>query len=209
MQSWGASSIEGIRTYCRPCRGDLDASVDAAVLMPLVLRNDELRLLFVRKGVQPGYPWSGHVAFPGGRVDGSDGSTADTALRELWEETGIPRARCRLLGSLGRFRARAVSVTVEAFVGLWDGSSDLCLARSEIQWAREMPIGSLLAHHRRSAFRGHSSRGLGLDLRYPVGEVMAWGLSARMLHALLEGLEGQSVRPGCRSSEWPASRVSG
>lgn len=58
-------------------------------------------LLFIRRSEREGDPWSGHMAFPGGRVDAVDADDRATAERETWEEVGLDLARHgRLLGAL-------------------------------------------------------------------------------------------------------------
>lgn len=47
------------------------------------------KLLMMQRAQRAGDPWSGHVSFPGGRVDVSDASTRAAAVRELQEETGF------------------------------------------------------------------------------------------------------------------------
>jgi len=62
----------------------------------LVLRPDEvggLDLLFIKRAEYPGDPWSGQIAFPGGRQEPHDDTLRETALRETREETGIDVAR--------------------------------------------------------------------------------------------------------------------
>ncbi len=58
----------------------------------LVLRKglrDRLELLFIERAVYPGDPWSGQVAFPGGRHELADDSLRETAVRETREELGF------------------------------------------------------------------------------------------------------------------------
>jgi len=58
----------------------------------LVLRagfDDRLELLFIERAVYPGDPWSGQVAFPGGRRELLDHSLRETAVRETREELGF------------------------------------------------------------------------------------------------------------------------
>ena len=54
---------------------------------------------------QGGDPWSGHMAFPGGRQDPTDLSAAHTAERETFEEVGLDSRRAELLGQLDDSRA--------------------------------------------------------------------------------------------------------
>jgi 8-oxo-dGTP pyrophosphatase MutT (NUDIX family) len=46
-------------------------------------------LLFIERAKREGDPWSGHMAFPGGRRHGSDPDMQATAARETHEEVGI------------------------------------------------------------------------------------------------------------------------
>ena len=58
----------------------------------LVLRPDPrggLDLLFIRRADYPGDPWSGQIAFPGGRQEPEDDTLRETAIRETREEVGL------------------------------------------------------------------------------------------------------------------------
>lgn len=58
-------------------------------------------LLLIRRAEHPLDPWSGHIAFPGGRREEEDTDSVDTAVRETREEVGIDlRASGTLLGPL-------------------------------------------------------------------------------------------------------------
>lgn len=46
-------------------------------------------ILFIRRRVNPRDPWSGDIAFPGGRKINSDRHLLDTVYREVYEEVGI------------------------------------------------------------------------------------------------------------------------
>ncbi len=64
-------------------------------------------VLFVKRAEYAGDPWSGHVAFPGGRAEPGDATPWDTAARETWEETGIDlRRNAHLLGTLDELYPR-------------------------------------------------------------------------------------------------------
>jgi len=75
-------------------------------------------LLFIERAVREGDPWSGQMAFPGGRWSASDRHLAETAARETREEVGI--ALADPLGRLDDFEgARAAaprSIVVSPYV---------------------------------------------------------------------------------------------
>ncbi len=62
---------------------------------------NSIDILMMRRADRIGDPWSGHMAFPGGKMDSKDESSFETSLRELAEETGIPEPQ-RVLSSVGR-----------------------------------------------------------------------------------------------------------
>ena len=76
----------------------MDATHRCAVLVPLVEREGELHLLYELRAAslraQPS-----EVCFPGGGMDPGE-SAVDCALRETWEELGIPPQSIRVLGGL-------------------------------------------------------------------------------------------------------------
>lgn len=49
----------------------------------------ELCVLMIRRAEHPQDPWSGHMAFPGGRMEKHDQYTMRTAIRETAEEIGL------------------------------------------------------------------------------------------------------------------------
>src|SRR4051812_23466320 len=76
----------------------------------IILREHEggLEALFIRRADHPLDPWSGQMAFPGGRQDPEDADLLATALRETVEEVGIDLAAAgELLGTLDEVRAMA------------------------------------------------------------------------------------------------------
>jgi 8-oxo-dGTP pyrophosphatase MutT (NUDIX family) len=58
-------------------------------------------LLFIRRAINPRDPWSGNVAFPGGKQEPDDGDDDEgTAMRETTEEVGLDLHSWRRLGRL-------------------------------------------------------------------------------------------------------------
>src|SRR5260221_1603387 len=77
-------------------------AIPAAVLVPLVNRDDGLMLLLTQRSADlPDHP--GQISFPGGRVEPGDASHADAALRKATEEVGLPAERVAVLGELAPY----------------------------------------------------------------------------------------------------------
>jgi 8-oxo-dGTP pyrophosphatase MutT (NUDIX family) len=73
--------------------------IPAAVLIPLITRAEGLSVLLTERTAHlKDHP--GQISFPGGRVDAGDVNPLDTALREAWEEIGLPREAVALAGYL-------------------------------------------------------------------------------------------------------------
>ncbi|WP_054711673.1 CoA pyrophosphatase [Bacillus sp. JCM 19041] len=77
---------------------------DAAVLLPLVLIEQELHVLFqVRALTLNAQP--GETCFPGGRIDSGDDSPEAAAVREFTEEFGIAGSLVSVLAPLPTIEA--------------------------------------------------------------------------------------------------------
>ncbi|MBW3163551.1 NUDIX hydrolase [Ferrimonas balearica] len=75
---------------------------DAAVLIALQEIDGQLQLLLTeRTAHMPTH--AGQIAFPGGKMDAADASPWHTALRESWEEIGLPPEQVLRVGELPVF----------------------------------------------------------------------------------------------------------
>lgn len=80
----------------------------AAVALLLQPRTDDIYVLFIHRAHHPQDPWSGHMAFPGGRHEPTDSDLLITIQRETDEEVGIDLAACgEYLGRLEEVQAMA------------------------------------------------------------------------------------------------------
>jgi 8-oxo-dGTP pyrophosphatase MutT (NUDIX family) len=61
-----------------------------AILLSNSHSEENAKILMIRRAKKKGDPWSGDMGFPGGRFSNmEDKSIYETALRELYEETGV------------------------------------------------------------------------------------------------------------------------
>ena len=63
---------------------------------------EQSEVLFIRRQERDGDPWSGHVAMPGGKHEGSDVDDEYTAMRETLEEVGLDLSDSATFERFGR-----------------------------------------------------------------------------------------------------------
>jgi 8-oxo-dGTP pyrophosphatase MutT (NUDIX family) len=149
-------------------------------------------LLFIKRAEYPGDPWSGQVAFPGGREEGGDASLVETAVRESREETGIDlEGQGRIIGTLDDLYPRSVRlppISVRPFVFAIERSEPLILS-SEVALAFWIPFGSLATS---DAWREDTVFASGIQLNARVfrhHDHVIWGMTERILAQLLRLVE--------------------
>jgi 8-oxo-dGTP pyrophosphatase MutT (NUDIX family) len=103
-----AHIASAVRAHAPVLAGRDGTYFEAAVA--LILRethDDDLELLFIKRAARDDDPWSGQIAFPGGRHDAGDASLEDTAVRETREEVGLELHRDgSIIGVLDELRPR-------------------------------------------------------------------------------------------------------
>lgn len=109
----------------RPELSDARYSMRAAVALVLRESGSDLEALFIRRAEHEGDPWSGHLAFPGGRIDPTDTGPRMAAERETLEELELDLTGARLLGQLSDVPGHAESICVSGFVYAVDGDPPL------------------------------------------------------------------------------------
>ncbi len=175
-------------------RFESHASV-ALVMVPHEYAGD-LDLLFIRRRHDPRDFWSGHTAFPGGRLDATDADARAAAVRETREEVGVDLTGARALGRLDDLSGRSASLVVSGFVyGLSERPT--VRANHEVDATRFMSLADIEAptHHTVSGFEY-----LGQTLELPAIQVFEppslalWGLSYRFLELLMRAL-GRPIPP--------------
>ena len=148
-------------------------------------------VLFIERAKREGDPWSGHMAFPGGRLDPADEGARNAAERETLEEVGVSLAGAEALGRLDDLRghpaaARSGAAVISAFVYHLADPGPLTPNR-EVEQAFWFPLPSLFDRERRVEYPVTWG-----GLRYPgilVGEPerhVVWGLTYRFLEVFFE-----------------------
>lgn len=159
---------------------------DAAVLVPLIDREDGLSVLLTHRTAHLANH-AGQVSFPGGHADPEDGGPEQTALRETEEEVGLHRRHVHLLGRLDPYMTRT-GFAVVPVVGLITPPFDMAPDPHEVAEVFEVPLSFLLDrcnHHLCSReFEGTTRHFYAM----PYGRHFIWGATAGMLMNLYEFL---------------------
>ena len=183
-----------------------DMKARYGVLVPLVERPEGLCLLYeVRAdtlGRQPG-----EVCFPGGKVEEGEAPAA-CALRETWEELGIPQSAVELIAPLDLLTHQGGFV-MYPFLGVVDPAAAVCPSLAEVKEVFTVPVDWLLAHpaevytydlvpqvredfpYERVGFsKGYRWRGGKVNVPiYDWPDHPIWGLTGRITRRLLEHME--------------------
>jgi 8-oxo-dGTP pyrophosphatase MutT (NUDIX family) len=170
----------------------------SAVAMILQVREGELHICMIKRAERKGDPWSGQMAFPGGRMDKTDAHGFAVAVRETEEEVGLtlgPTDQC--IGRLSDINARphkgAFGMAVSPFVFRLEREVSFTpnYEVAEVVW---VPLEFLLNTDNREKmvweFKGAS---ISMPC-YFFGERRIWGLSLMMLDELMDLVEGQNPR---------------
>ena len=167
----------------------------AAVALILRIRRldsgfDVPEVLFIERARFAGDPWSGHMAFPGGRVERDDDDPRAAAERETLEEVGVSLAGAELLGQLddlcGRHAGREIPMVISAYVYLVARPAPLD-TNYEVATAFWFPLEDLHDPERRSHYEIRNLRFPGLLVGEP-GRHVVWGLTYRLLEIFFERL---------------------
>lgn len=151
----------------------------------ILLRPDD-HICMIRRAVKESDYWSGHMGFPGGREEESDGSLLQTAIRETEEEIGVSLDPGQCRGRLTDLRHPKLHVA--AFV--FDVATPLTfiLEESEVAEVHWLPFGAFEDPRYRSTKPAQYN---GKTYQAPVvniGTADVWGISLQFIEDLLHRL---------------------
>jgi 8-oxo-dGTP pyrophosphatase MutT (NUDIX family) len=169
----------------------------AAVAVVLRAGDGGIEALLIHRAEKTSDPWSGHMAFPGGRVEPGDASALDAAIRETREEVALDlgqNAAClgRLSDATPRGRGRGLGLVIEPFVFEVEGHPVLRLG-DEVQSVVWVPLLFLDDRgNRRSMWYWRAVVPVRLPCYRYQGHLL-WGLTLRILDEIVQ-LSGTSRR---------------
>ena len=161
--------------------GDSHAAV--ALILDNAVSRDDPEIVFIERAQVLSDPWSGHIAFPGGRCEPGDQLPLNTAVRETEEEIGVDLSVGRLLGRLDDLTGRrSHHLVVSCFVFMMSSVGPF-RQNHEVADVFTLPISRLLETKRQTevqyeAWQGQVFPAIRLsDHEEPI----VWGLTYRFL----------------------------
>ncbi len=168
-------------TTPRPSR-----QAEVALILDTGFSLEDPQIVFIQRALCVDDPWSGQMAFPGGRREHGDRSPADAAKRETLEEIGLDLANGQLVGRLddlkGRHGGRSRNMLISCFVYAVDGAAPFTL-NCEVAEVVSLSVSTLLNPDLWTRVPYDGADGLvypGIFLG-PRDERVVWGLTYRFL----------------------------
>ncbi|ALG81501.1 NUDIX hydrolase [Halanaeroarchaeum sulfurireducens] len=167
---------------------------DAAVIVPVIRREDGLHLLFIKRSDHLGeHP--GQMGFPGGGREPRDDDLRQTAVREAWEEVGLRPAETEFVGQLDDITTTS-GYAVSPFVATVADRRYYPDER-EVSEVVVLSVDALTDQENYSAERREHPRYAEVLVHFfSVDGYTVWGATGRMLVQFLELVRGWTPPSG-------------
>jgi 8-oxo-dGTP pyrophosphatase MutT (NUDIX family) len=159
---------------------------DAAVLIPVVDHGPEASVILTKRADRL-TSHSGQVAFPGGRIDPTDASPEDAALREAQEEIGLDPGHVEIIGRMPDYVSGS-GYRIAPVLSIVRPGFHLTINEHEVDAAFEVPLRFLMdpANHAQNSREFDSRVWVYYDM--PYGDQRIWGVTAGIIRTLYERL---------------------
>ena len=182
--------LESIRNSLksRPVRKiESDGRTQASVAMLLRSGQAGLEVLLIERATQENDNWSGHIAFPGGKLEPDDPGARQAAERETCEEIGVDLSQADYLGQLDEIVAGSLPIVVSCFVFAMTSEPKFRLSTVEVADAFWFPLIRMDDPDRQTML-AHTHNGI--SMTYPAVKVDTckdqplWGITYELLKSL-------------------------
>jgi 8-oxo-dGTP pyrophosphatase MutT (NUDIX family) len=158
----------------------------SAILIPLIIQNNEVKLLFTLRANSL-KRHGGQVSFPGGFREKEDASPVETALRETQEEIGICKESIQVIGCLAPLNTSYENI-VFPVIGILNSSESIFRNQDEVEKIFYIPLNWLCVpeHSRIEDFAAKDGTIKSIWFFDIYEGYLVWGITAKIIHNFLE-----------------------
>lgn len=133
---------------------------------------------------------SAQVGFPGGKLEKKDSSIAYTAIRETYEEIGVPEHEVKILKALTRMYIPPSNFTVYPFLGIVTKTPNFKIQENEVEKVIEVSLSHFIDES--NVITTSVSTSYKINVEVPAFQLnghVVWGATAMMLSELKDLLK--------------------
>ena len=166
--------------------------IGSAVLVLIIPHENELVVPFIKRSNHGKYH-GGQIAFPGGKIEKDDIDASYTALRECYEEIGVPQEQISILGVLSEVYITISNFNITPIVGSIASMPNFTLSTNEVEEVILVKLSDLFDDKNKST-RTLSRREQEISAPgYVIGEHFIWGATAMIIAELEELMSEMSL----------------
>ena len=138
---------------------------------------------------------SNQVGFPGGKVERSDKDLRETALRETFEEVGVPPSQIQVIRPLTDVYIPPSNFLVSPYLGFTREEPSFIPEEAEVEQIIEVPLAEFL--HEKAVFETVATTSYASGIQVPAFKLRGytvWGATAMMLNEVKELLNTAITR---------------
>lgn len=167
--------------------------IRSAVMILITPDKDQLSVPFIKRSNQGRYH-AGQIALPGGKTEEADKNAIETALRECYEEIGVPPEQISILGILSDIYIPLSNYIISPVVGTVVKKPEFIRSENEVEQIILIPLADLFNEQNRSttSFSRHNHNIIAPG--YRIGEHFIWGATA-MIMCEMEQIMKDNTRP--------------
>lgn len=133
---------------------------------------------------------SAQVAFPGGKLEAQDASMRDTALRETFEEVGVPIDTVQIVRSISQVYIPPSNFYVHPFIGFTQTTPQFIKQDDEVEALIEIDLEHFLDEQSLISKKVKTSYSIEVEVpAFKLNDYVVWGATAMMLSEIKDLLK--------------------
>ncbi len=152
-------------------------------------KNEQTNFVLILRNTYKGVH-SAQVAFPGGKLEAQDTSLEETALRETFEEVGVPTDRVKVLKKISQVYIPPSNFYVQPFIGITEKTPKFIKQDDEVEALIEVPLQHFLDDTALITKTVKTSYSVEVEVpAFRLNNYVVWGATAMMLSEIKDLLK--------------------